>query len=458
MLRGDKFLSIGVRNGKIKSDSRTYALRQQQHLRLDQRSVRVGEILIEAGLLTIGARDEILSEQAKIRSEMFYRLSQANVFRPSLIGQRLLVALVVAAGAAVAVLQFDVAVDPATGIAGIVTLVLFSLLEYRAVRSAALSVVRALMFVGILFFVVAFVFSVFTFVKLDDIVTVHSFDSQLQVATWIFRVRMALIGLVAAAGALLGYSVWKFHALRYNQARLGLMKDVIIRVENVLRDTTKPIETRREEAISFVLHGLRNAIRLSLPDRTLRRLPFSSKAKDQITVMYFIPEPHERFFRLNQVAYADDAPGQVRDAFSWMQENHFPKFLDEQGFEELIRLAKGVNPHGWRERYLNFPNRHDFISICGWIYAKKETLFSRDASQCLAYDGRYFEGMKARGLTKDELPWVTFGSFIGCPVSGQDGEVASILLVAKSRSHTLEAEDLEISILAGQLIGRVLAS
>jgi len=455
MSQGDKFLAIAVRSGKIVPDSRRYALQHQKQLRLNEENVRVGEILKAAGLLTDAGRDEVLVEQQRLRSVRLYRLKRLSPAMPSLMGQKLLVVFFAAIGAGVAT-RFGVPLDPATGVAGFIALLLVTILEYRALHSATLSLVRSLILCAGVLVLVAFSYSAFTFARLDEIVTLHAASNSEAVHSWLFRVKGALVGLAAAAVTLAGYSVWKFHMLRYTQARLGLMKDVIIRVEAIMREIAKPAEERRAEAIKVVLNGLRNAIRLSLPDRMLRRFTVFSPGKDQITVMYFTPEPSSRSFRLDQVAYPDNAPGRVREAFSAMQATHFPTFLDEEAFDNMIKLAKGVDPRGWRKRYLNFPNRHDFISICGWIYAKRETLFSRDASQCLAYDGRYFEGMKGKGLTNEELSWVTFGSFIGCPVIGPDGDVASILLVAKSRNSTLEAEDLEVSIVASQLIGRVL--
>jgi hypothetical protein len=458
ILQNDKFLSIAVQTGKINSETRKIALQRKRQRKLNQENIRVGEILIRDGLLTADERDEILAEQKRRRSVRLYRLRRFSPVAPSLVGQKLLVVIFAAMGVVIAK-RLGVPLDPATGIAAFFVLVAITALEYRAIHSATLSFIRSLIVCCGFLVVGAFVYSVFTLARLDEIAVLHNTpDSKVIVDAWLFRVKGSFLALAGAAAVLAGYSAWKFHSLRYTQARLGLMKDIIIRVEETLRDQTKTIKGRQAKAIGVVLKGLRNAIRLSLPDRTLRRFTFFFPGRDQITVLYFTPEPTERRFRLDRFAYPEGAPEKVREGFRWMQENHFPRFLDETRFNEMIQLAKGIDSHGWRQRYLNFHHRHEFISIRGWIYATKETLISRDASQCLAYDGRFFEGMKeGQGLTKGELSWITFGSFIGSPVLDSNGEVASVLIVAKSRNNMLEPEDLEISVLASQLIGRILS-
>ncbi|HZH31470.1 MAG TPA: hypothetical protein VEY11_11965 [Pyrinomonadaceae bacterium] len=455
MMQSDKFLNIGVRTGKIKVEARRYALEHQRQRKLNQERMRVGEILVGDGLLTDAVRDEILAEQQRLRTARLYRIRQLAPAIPSLLGQRLIIVILAVGGVALAT-YLGAPLDKATGVAGFITFTLITILEYRALHSTTLSLIRALILCSGLFVLASFFYSVFTFARLDEITDVNKYSNPQAIAMWLFRIKAGFLALGAAALTLGVYSIWKFHALRYTQARLGLMKDIIIRVEAALRDKTKLADERNAEAVTIILKGLRNAIRLSLPDRTLRRFTLFFPGRDQITVMFFTPEPAARSFRLNNVLYPEDAPEKVREAFSWMQTNHFPKFLDQSGFNRLLKMAKGLNPEGWRQRYLNFPDRYEFISVCGWVYEKKETLFSRDASQCLAYDGRYFDGIKELGLTKDDLSWINFGSFIACPVLAPDGSVGNILLVAKSRNNSLEPEDLEITIVASQLLGRIL--
>lgn len=458
MLQDDRFLSIAVQLGRINSETRKIAIQRKRQRKLNQEDIPVGEILVRAGLLTTTQRNEILDEQKRRRSVRFYRLKRYRPVPASLATQKLFVVIVAALGVVIA-WRFGVALDPATGIAAFFVLLGITWLEYRAVQSATLSFIRALILCCAILVFAAFVYSIFTFAKLDEIANLHTTpDTKGIVDTWLLRVKLSFIALAGAAVVLVGYSLWKFHSLRYTEARLGLMKDIIIRVEEILRDSSKTIPDRQADALKVILKGLRNAIRLSLSDRTLRRLTFFFRGRDQISVLYFIPEPTKRCFRLENFAYPEEAPEKVRDGFQWMQQHHFPQFFDEERFNKRIRLAKGLDARGWRERYLNFPDRHEFVSICGWIYATRETLISRDASKCLAYDGRFFDGMKeAHGLTKDELSWISFGSFIGCPVLDPSGAVASILIIAKSRNNVLEPEDLEISVIASQLIGRVIS-
>jgi hypothetical protein len=238
---------------------------------------------------------------------------------------------------------------------------------------------------------------------------------------------------------------------------MGAIKDLFIRVESILHDRHLSVEERQRKSLALVLKSTRNIIQLSPWDRTIRLMKFYRKGACLTSALYFVPDNVQRRFYIQESVFPENVPDRVRDAYLIISQNHNPCFLDESEFERHKKLAKGNNPEGWQERFLNFAERSQFISVCGWIYEKKETLISRDADKCLAFDGSFIDKAKTiKGFSHKDKRWVDVKSFTGCIVNGPNGRVAGVLLVMKNIRGGLVPEDLEITIIASQLMGRIL--
>jgi hypothetical protein len=458
MLDRTKFLAVALNMGKISEETRRFALNNQRHRRqLGEPDVKVGEILVQAGILRDSARNDVLERQGQLRSQSFAAVRKFVPNPPSTRGLRALVALLALLGVGVATFVFAVRLEVAVAAAGLLTYVVEAIIEYKAGRSIPLSLLRAAFPLLMLIVISLVLFAAVSMVRLDNVIALHlklNPQIQTQVQAWLSKIKLAFAAMAAALSILFLYAIWKFHSLRFAESRLGATKDILIRVESILSDHTKSLDERQRHAITVVLKGLRNVIRLSVADRIMRWMFFFRPSVNQARALYFVPAPSGDFFELRAGTYPERAPESVREAFDWIRDNHHPRALNEPEFEKLKQLAKGTNPKGWKERYRILADRNEHISVCGWIYDKQETLVAMNASQCLAFDNRFLDRVREH-VSKEVMPWLKVESFVGCPIIGKDSRLAGVLLVIKNIRNGFAPEDLEVVITASQILGRI---
>ena len=63
--------------------------------------------------------------------------------------------------------------------------------------------------------------------------------------------------------------------------------------------------------------------------------------------------------------------------------------------------------------------------------------------------------MEEEGVGKNEAKWVEVGSFVGCRVIGRDERPLGVLLAMKNIKKGLSPEDLELVVIAAQMLGRI---
>jgi GAF domain-containing protein len=188
----------------------------------------------------------------------------------------------------------------------------------------------------------------------------------------------------------------------------------------------------------------------------LRRLV---PAKSTTRVILAIPHDDTGTFSLEYFETPGDVPKDVVEACQWLQANHRPRFLNQTGFEQLVQEAKGQDHAGWKKRYLNIPGsrRRAVVSVCGWVYARGETVFSDKASDCLAYDHSVVDDLRAQGYSDEVLGWLAVGSLIATPVYGQDAKIAAVLLIVGTSERRLRPRDVEIAGIWARFVGQSLA-
>lgn len=157
-------------------------------------------------------------------------------------------------------------------------------------------------------------------------------------------------------------------------------------------------------------------------------------------------------------AYNRRGPASVTAMHGILAERHRPRRWREEVFRERVRVAKGDDPRGWRDRYLKMARHPEMGSITGWVFDRQEVVVTDDASECLAFDDSFWSQLKAAGYGDDDLKWVSVRSFVACPVPGDGDEPRGVLLVAKNFTHGFGPEDEEFAVAASQMIATVLSA
>ncbi len=449
----NRFGRTAVNLGIASAETVRICLKEQTRLKIRGEWKRLGELMVDNNFITKDERDQVLKVQGNPTrgpNNQQHIKGLDRGFSPLQIG-----AVSLAAGAfLVAILRFDMRAGDAASIVSLCLYVSMFFLEFTQDRLIGASAYRAIKPVFALVSLVIAAYGAILLVRVQALlVQVPETSIRTELLSWVRRVQFVGYLMVGAITVLLIYSNWKSFSQRLAECRVGVFKDVMIRVEEVMKDRRHSNEDRQVVAINTVLSGLRKIIELSPWDRILKS--FTPRAR-LTTVLYFVTEQEKQRFRIDAAAYPERLTQRVENALLWIRKNHFPSFFREVDFNRLVDQAKGRNPNHWQDRFLNFVDRFECVSVCGWIFAKQCPLISLDAGSSLALDHRFLDTLADQGYTEDELRAVQVGSFVGCPVNGSNQQPHAVLLVVKNLRNGVNPEDLEAVVVASQIIESIL--
>src|SRR5262245_29835876 len=205
----------------------------------------------------------------------------------------------------VATLKCQIPIDKATEVTGFFAFILSIVIEYQSTLSFSLSLVRVIKAFSLVLSLLFILYALLSLYKLDEVLGMHGDTNTKEVVSnWIFKTRLATLSMLIPIFILSIYSVWKYHRLRYAEARLGELKDVIIRIERILKKNT-PLSDRKEEAMKLVLNGLRHIIRLTPSNQALSLVRYFRPATGQIALIYSIPNHSANNFQIKHIIYPD---------------------------------------------------------------------------------------------------------------------------------------------------------
>lgn len=362
------------------------------------------------------------------------------------------------AGTIVSVLVLDYRLADTASVASFFGFILFAILDYLADRHILLAIYRAVKFLFLVITFFALSVALHSLARLSGITEVHANPlTRDLVQSKLLQIRFGFLAILAAFGLASMYALWKFKATRFAEGRLGLLKDLLIQVNRILGDNGLSPKIKREQALRYCLTTLLAAIELSPWQWLLRKLRVLKKSFCVCAVEILEPDPSQGKYKIAVAAYPKEIPSSAKEVLDWLEASYFPSFLNEARFDELVRLAKGTNPQGWRDRFFNFPGREEVVSAVGWIGQKKQTLLSHDSLKCRAFDSSYLE-LAGRQFKKHDVEWAKIRSFVGCPIGPEADSPGRVLFVTKSIPHGFVSEDREVVIAVSQVINSVLAA
>lgn len=372
---------------------------------------------------------------------------------------KVLIVVLSIAWTVVAIVRFDQSLADAAGFASFVGFVLFSLLDYLIDRDVLLAIYRGIKFLVLLLIIVALGMAVLSLVDLGEVAALLTTEeARHSAAARLSKVRIGFFASISAFLIASGYAFWKFKSTRFAEGRVGLIKDLLVQVNQTLTDSSLNAESKKRQSIDYCLATLLAAIELSPWQWLLRKLRLLRRSFCVCVVEIMEPDIAINKYKITSSAYPNDTPSSAKTVFEWVEKNYMPVFLDEIRFNELVDLAKGSNSKGWRTRFFNFKGRESVVSAVGWIGKKKVTLLSHDSMKCRAFDASYMSLLDSQNFTKPDRNWLKIRSFIGCPVGSPSLDPSPVLFVTKSIPHGFVDEDREVVIAVSQIIDMVLAA
>jgi hypothetical protein len=311
--------------------------------------------------------------------------------------------------------------------------------------------------VFLLFIFALVIIALISIEDLNDVVKGHSNPQvQAKVSAWLYQILTGFAALLGMIVLLTLYGFWKFSSTRFAESRLGVLKDILIRVENQLADHEISIQERKEAATRVSLNGLITLLSLSPWDSLIKCFRIFRRYLGSSHAYLFVPDFKLGAFRAEAVAHSDTPPAPVVDFFKGTLRYHFPAFLKECMYRDAIQESKAQNPRNWLKAFIQRPDRHQFVSACGWIGAKREILFSQNARLSPVFDHSFTDDIHIKDdISRNASHWLETGSFIGCPVWPRDNGMAAVLLVEKNICGGFIPEDQEVVIAVSEILGRI---
>jgi hypothetical protein len=234
---------------------------------------------------------------------------------------------------------------------------------------------------------------------------------------------VAVAIVIAQLVFVIGRLYWTTAAKKLLEARVGILRDLLIAKKNAGDDGDLESFERQ------VLKALRRVHQLTPWDTFLRDLFPGWYKHLHVCVVKLTREGDS--FRIAELIHSEKLPDRAKEAFEWVKQNHRPAVFDAERFDIIDKAveAKDIKKNSLR----------NVISLSGYTLATGQTSVSNDLSTCPIFDTSYFERLVNVGFG-DEVEWVRFRSAMAFP-TGAD----TVISVLKNRRDGFTHQDIEIT-------------
>jgi hypothetical protein len=275
----------------------------------------------------------------------------------------------------------------------------------------------------------------------------------------LWRIHTSAWVVCMAALSLMGLVAWRHREIWFMELRIDLMNGIVAYVHRALvdRNPTATSPSSRHEHIHEILKKAAHILQLNPWDRALNMTVFWRRPIGAVSLWYLEPGRDDRFKILTHVA--PGAPGEVAEAFQRICERHHPVRLDERLYREAIESCRD-DGHFDRQKFLSIPNRQRFISVTGFVFARRTCIVSGNSSECLAFDRSYLKALQIQKGPEFVRRWVDFQSLAAYPVfvEGPTADPRGVIVAFKNTRNGITPEDQRALAMTSRVLGVLLMS
>lgn len=260
-------------------------------------------------------------------------------------------------------------------------------------------------------------------------------------------------------------ALWRRSELRANDVRTGMLRSTVSRALDAA--ALSPSGERGNDGTFAVLDELlRGAVDLlstNVWGKLVARLAFWNNAAGSISIWYLEPTRDATgVFRIIRYATSKPPSEEVVEAYRELAARYRPVGLDESTFERVYGECKqeaiGERKKDWKRRFVERGNRPSFVSLTGWVFAKRIDLISGNAGSCLAFDRKYARVLPQKYQNERVSRWLNFQSFAAFPIF--DGVSRSttpvgVLIAFRNIRNGFTSEDVDGMITLSRIYGLV---
>lgn len=317
--------------------------------------------------------------------------------------------------------------------------------------------------------VIAMLYCVYQTIYLADIIagTATAATAGLPWPRWVFGVSPAhLLGGVIVLGCLsVSFFGWGWLSRRQifaSETRLAELRTLAGTTVERGRSSSQVAGTPTEEYEAFVGQVLKRALdvlRANLLARIAGSVIFWNRAAKVASVWYLEPAASGKNFDIKAHAVSD-VPENAARLFERIKTNHHPVRMNEERYREVVDLSREIaNNEGkeWREVFLRQVDRHFYVSLTGYVFAKCVDLFSDNADDCCVFDRHLIDALEEKDKDKKSLRWVDFRSLAAFPILAtrpSGSESVGVLVAFRNMRGTLSRDDVKALSTLARSLGR----
>jgi hypothetical protein len=178
-----------------------------------------------------------------------------------------------------------------------------------------------------------------------------------------------------------------------------------------------------------------------------------------VSLWYLEPEPSpSKHFRVRCYASSAVDP-HVKHVYEWLKETYRPVHFDRRRFDRVARACQAARGRDWEDLFLAQQERHEYVSLAGYVFAKKTSVAFDKLDRCLAFSRDIFGNLGGENARGSEIKALDFQSAIACPVFRQGAgqhAVAGTLVAFRPIVNGFLPEDERTLDLTSGLLGRLL--
>jgi hypothetical protein len=149
------------------------------------------------------------------------------------------------------------------------------------------------------------------------------------------------------------------------------------------------------------------------------------------------------------------APQQVDRLFDVFRRELRTAALNEPQFMRALETCRDERGRFNRKKFFSIPDRAEYISLAGYVFAKQQAQYSGDAGKCLAFDETFYKLLEGHPLPSGVDPWIRFRSVAAYPVVSPEGVPIGVLMAVENVKNGINEIDRGSLCTAARLLGAV---
>lgn len=287
-------------------------------------------------------------------------------------------------------------------------------------------------------------------VSAPDLQTMHVAD-----ALW---KRLILSASVFALCTLWLYvsRAWRKYESRILEVRLDVFGALVSAAHRVISGEAGRKGQSDSGEIEDVLQPLAQMLRSNPFDYLLKKLFFWQKTVGAVTIWYLERSRDRSDGLVIKNFAAPGAPHEVWQALDKIKANYRPAMLDEEQYRHAMRTMMREDGRLDRKRFASIADKPDYVSLAGFVFARKVAVTTGDAGSCLAYDSSHLDALDLEQRSRTVRGWLEFRSIAAYPVYAsldQGGTPDGVLAAFKNINNGFTAGDYSALSAAARLIG-----